>query len=120
MVGAEGQPRRASSPQPTAQPFGCLELRTSSWVARRILSHLCRSFAHVFEGGGFGIGLTVDQLTMSSAPSTDLWPSDQGWHPARLGELMPVAARTDAEMAEEMRRANIADSQLWAYRVEMI
>jgi hypothetical protein len=74
----------------------------------------------VFEGGGFGIGLTVDQLTMSSVPSTDLWPSDQGWHPARLGELMPVAARTNREMAEEMRRANIADSQLWAYRVEMV
>jgi hypothetical protein len=33
---------------------------------------------------------------------------------------MPAAARTDDELAVEMRRANIADSKLWAYRVEMI
>jgi hypothetical protein len=33
---------------------------------------------------------------------------------------MPVASRNDVELAEEMRRVNIADSRLWAYRVEMI
>jgi hypothetical protein len=31
---------------------------------------------------------------------------------------MPVAARDDAALAEEVRRASIADSRLWAYRVE--
>jgi hypothetical protein len=74
----------------------------------------------VFEGGGFGVGLTVNQLAAPSRPPAEQMPSDQEWHPARLGELMPVTARTNAEMAEEIRRANLADSRLWAYRVEMI
>jgi len=74
----------------------------------------------VFEGGGFGIGLTVEQLSMPSDQTEEWMPADRDWHPARLGELMPVAARTNSDMAAEMRRANIADSQLWAYRVEMI
>ena len=74
----------------------------------------------MFEGGGFGVGLAVNQLATPSCGAAELLPSDQEWHPARLGELMPVAARSNAEMAEEMRRANIADSRLWAYRVEMI
>jgi hypothetical protein len=74
----------------------------------------------VFEGGGFGVGLTVNQLATPSRRATELMPAEPDWHPARLGELMPVAARTSAEVAEEMRRANIADSRLWAYRVEMI
>lgn len=73
----------------------------------------------MFEGGGFGVGLTVNQLAMPSRPA-ELMPAEQEWHPARLGELMPVASRTNAEIAEEMRRASIADSRLWAYRVEMI
>lgn len=80
------------------------------------MSHPCRNFVHVFEGSGFGVGLTVDQLDVppwATGPEPD-------WHPARLGELMPVAARSDAGLAEEMRRANIADSRLWAYRAELI
>jgi len=73
----------------------------------------------VFEGGGFGVGLTVNQLDV--APRASKGPAaGEEWHPARLGELMPVAARCDAGLAEEMRRANIADSRLWAYRVELI
>jgi hypothetical protein len=74
----------------------------------------------VFEGGGFGVGLTVQQLDAPPWPSPELVPADGDRHPTRLGALMPVAARSDAELAEEMRRANIADSRLWAYRVEMI
>jgi hypothetical protein len=84
------------------------------------LSYPCPTFAHVFEGGGFGVGLTVNQLDAPSRPSADLVPADRAWHPARLGELMPVASRNDVELAEEMRRVSIADSRLWAYRVEMI
>jgi hypothetical protein len=83
-------------------------------------SHPCPTFAHVSEGGGFGVGLTVNQLDAPSRPSADLVPADRAWHPARLGELMPVASRNDVELAEEMRRVSIADSRLWAYRVEMI
>jgi hypothetical protein len=74
----------------------------------------------MFEGGGFGVGLTVNRLGVWSDPESELGPADGDWHPTRLGELMPVAARNDAALAEEMRRANIADSRLWAYRVEMI
>src|SRR4051812_50196010 len=70
----------------------------------RELSYACRTFAHVFEGGGFGVGLTVNQLDV--APRASKGPAaGEEWHPARLGELMPVAARCDAGLAEEMRRA---------------
>ena len=68
----------------------------------------------MFEGSGFGVGLTVNQLGVAG------WPGDPDRHPIRLGELMPVAARGDAGLAEEVRRANIADSRLWAYRVELV
>jgi hypothetical protein len=75
----------------------------------------------VFEGGGFGVGLTVNQVgLLSDAPGGPVVPADPAWHPTRLSELMPVAARSDAELAEEVRRANIADSRLWAYRLELI
>jgi hypothetical protein len=71
----------------------------------------------MFEGGGFGVGLAVNQLCY---PGEERVPADPDRHPTRLGELMPVAARDDAALAEELRRANIADSRLWAYRVELL
>ena len=74
----------------------------------------------MFEGGGFGVGLTVNQLDVPGRPGGELLPADPDWHPTRLGELMPVAARSESGLAEEMRRANIADSRLWAYRVEIV
>jgi len=84
------------------------------------VSYPRRNFAHVFEGSGFGVGLTVDQLDTSPWPVGEELAAGPDWHPARLGELMPVATRSDDGLAEEMRRANIADSRLWAYRIEMI
>src|SRR6185312_8082597 len=42
------------------------------------------------------------------------------WHPTRLGELMPVDTRDDAGLGAELRRVNVADARLWAYRLEMI
>ena len=74
----------------------------------------------MFEGGGFGVGLTVHQLDVPSWAAEDAATVGPDWHPARLGELMPAAARCDAGLAEELRRANIADSRLWAYRMEMV
>jgi Domain of unknown function (DUF222) len=74
----------------------------------------------MFEGGGFGVGLTVNQLDVPGWPGREVDPAHPDWHPTRLGELMPVAARSDSALAEEMRRANVADSKLWAYRVEMV
>ena len=70
----------------------------------RKVSYPCLGFAHVFEGGGFGVGLTVNQLDAPPWPGADVLPADPERHPARLGELMPVAARNDRELAEEMRR----------------
>jgi hypothetical protein len=74
----------------------------------------------VFEGNGFGVGLTINQLRVPAVPGAELVPADPDWHPTRLGELMPVATRDDVGLGEEMRRANIADSRLWAYRLEMV
>ena len=85
------------------------------------LSYPCRSFAHVFEGGRLRGRADGEPARYAVVPgATELVPGRREWHPARLGELMPVGGRDDAGMAEEMRRANIADSRLWAYRVEMI
>jgi hypothetical protein len=74
----------------------------------------------VFEGDGFGVGLTINQLHVPPYPGAELVPTDPDRHPMRLGELMPVAARDDVGLGEEMRRANIAESRLWAYRLEMV
>ena len=74
----------------------------------------------MFEGRGFGVGLTVNQLGVAGWSGTELLPADANRHPTRLGELMPVASRSDASLAEEVRRVNVADSKLWAYRVELI
>jgi Domain of unknown function (DUF222) len=73
----------------------------------------------VFEGDGFGVGLTVHQLDAPGlAPDQALVAS--GRRPARLAEMMPVASRGPAGLGLEMRRANLADAQLWAYRVELV
>jgi hypothetical protein len=83
------------------------------------MSYPCRSFGHVFEGGGFGVGLAVNRVAPPPGPDEAL-PDGVESHPSRLGELMPVEARSDAELAAEMRRAAEAESKLWAYRVEMV
>jgi hypothetical protein len=76
----------------------------------------------VFEGDGFGVGLTITQLAIGAGPDpdADLVPAERRWHPTRLGELMPVATRDDAGLGEEIRRANVAEGRLWAYRLELI
>jgi hypothetical protein len=84
------------------------------------VSYRSRNFAHVFEGEGFGVGLTINQLDVLPCPGTDLVPAGVDRHPTRLGELMPVAARDDVGLGKEIRRANIADGRLWAYRLELI
>ena len=68
----------------------------------------------------FGVGLTINQLHAPPSPLFELGRAGADWHPTRLGELMPVASRDDAGLGEEMRRVNIADSRLWAYRLEMV
>ena len=76
----------------------------------------------MFEGDGFGVGLAVQPVDLAGPPGTGGWvpPADRDWHPTRLGELMPVAARGEAGLGLEIRRANVADARLWAYRVELV
>lgn len=73
----------------------------------------------MFEGDGFGVGLTVHQLDAPGLTS-DAGRVPSGRRPARLGEVMPVSARGPAGLGLEMRRANVAEAQLWAYRAEMV
>jgi hypothetical protein len=88
--------------------------------SHRGLSDPLRIFDHVFEGGGFGVGLTVAEAGWS-------WPAEAAPPPAhgtvvapRLGELMPVTTRTDAEIAVELQRVDQVEARLAAYRVELI
>jgi hypothetical protein len=73
----------------------------------------------VFEGGGFGVGLTVHPVGPALAPAEPL-PSGMSSHPSRLSELMPTSSRSDRELAAELQRAFRAEDQLWAYRVRMV
>lgn len=74
----------------------------------------------MFEGNGFGVGLTIDQLSIPAGPEPDPEPGEPYSHPTRLGELMPVDSRDDVGLGEEMRRVGLAESRLWAYRLEMV
>ncbi|MCU1671539.1 MAG: endonuclease [Blastococcus sp.] len=81
------------------------------------LSPLSHIFDHVFEG--FGVGLTV-------APVDPPWPAEAGppeglpRSPARLGEVLPVAARSDAEKALELQRVVQLEAALAAYKAELV
>jgi hypothetical protein len=73
----------------------------------------------VFEGGAYGVGVTVTSLEPVPWPEVPLPPGVEV-HPARLGEMMPVAARTRAERAAELERVNRVEAQLAAYKAELI
>jgi hypothetical protein len=90
-------------------------------AAIRFLSDPWASFVHVFEGDGFGVGLTVQQLDVPGLPGPGGWvpPGVRDGHPTRLSELMPAATRSEAGLALEIRRSNVLDARLWAHRVEL-
>src|SRR3954452_12421016 len=83
------------------------------------LSYPGRRFAHVFEGGGFGVGVTVTPLDVEPWPVEHLPPGVTA-RPTRLGEMLPVAARTDAEIAVELARVQQLEARLAAYTAELI
>ncbi|WNV77531.1 HNH endonuclease signature motif containing protein [Geodermatophilus sp. DSM 44513] len=66
----------------------------------------------MFPGGGLGVGLTVADLTLPTGPSPTGAPP--------LGELPPVYARTAAEKAAELQRVQALESQLAAYKAELV
>jgi Domain of unknown function (DUF222) len=73
----------------------------------------------VFEGGGFGVGVTVTPLDVEPWP-VEFLPAGVSARPTRLGEMMPVAARTDAEIAVEVRRVQQLEARLAAYTAELV
>jgi hypothetical protein len=88
-------------------------------VRRRELSDPRRRFAHAFEGGGFGVGVTVNTLVLEPWQPEFLPPGVTA-RPTRLGELMPVAARSDAEIVTELQRVQQMEAQLAAYNAELV
>ena len=73
----------------------------------------------MFEGGGYGVGVTVASLEPVPWPATVL-PAGVVERPTRLGEMMPVAARSDAELAVELQRVDHVEGRLAAYRAELV
>jgi hypothetical protein len=73
----------------------------------------------VFEGGGFGVGVTVTPLDVQPYP-VEFLPPGVTARPTRLGEMMPVATRTDAEIALELQRVQQMEARLAAYTAELV
>ena len=73
----------------------------------------------MFEGGGFGVGVTVTPLDVEPWP-VEFLPPGVVARPTRLGEMMPVAARTDAEIALELQRVQQMEARLAAYNAELV
>ena len=68
---------------------------------------------------GWGVGLTVAEL---GDPSPSDWPVPDGVvvRPSRLGEVLPVAVRSDAEIALELGRIVAVEAALEAYKAELV
>lgn len=73
----------------------------------------------MFDGGGFGVAVTVAQLAAPSWPVEQL-PNGVVSRPTRLGEVVPVRARSDAELAAELQRVERGESALAAYKLELV
>ena len=67
----------------------------------------------MFIGGGFGVGLTVSELGVP----VPVLPAGLVERPARLSEVLPVAARTPAEKAQELGRVARLKAMIAAYEV---
>ena len=68
---------------------------------------------------GWGVGLTVTDL---GGPSRSVVPVREGivGRPSRLSEVLPVAARSDAEIALELGRIVAVEAALVAYKSELV
>jgi hypothetical protein len=79
-------------------------------------------------GGDFGVGVMAldtrpfpaGALSPGVAEPADLLPPGVVERPARLGELMPVAWRSDTELAGELQRITRAEAQLAAWKAEVV
>jgi hypothetical protein len=68
----------------------------------------------VFEG--YGVGLTVAELDVDLGPARP----GESMRPARLSEVLPVAARSDVETALELQRVDQLEAMLVAYRADLV
>ncbi|MCV2490435.1 HNH endonuclease [Geodermatophilus sp. YIM 151500] len=88
-------------------------------------------------GSGFGVAVTAVDLcpwpagALSVGDPDDagpdavpddaaLVPPGGGGSPARLGELLPVGVRSDAELAAELQRIVAIEARLMAYKTELV
>jgi hypothetical protein len=81
----------------------------------------------VFDGGGFGVGVTATDLCPwpaevfpSGMTPAELVPPGATVRPARLGEMLPVGSRGDADLAAELQRVVQIEGQLAAYKAELV
>jgi hypothetical protein len=72
----------------------------------------------VFEGDGFGVGLTVTPRDLD--PFESPAPDGVEVRPTRLTELLPVATRTPLGKAAELARVQLLKAQLAAYEAAVI
>ncbi|SDF82391.1 protein of unknown function [Blastococcus aurantiacus] len=70
-------------------------------------------------GGGYGVAVSVTPLTTVPWPEQPL-PVGVTARPGRLSDLLPVAARTDGEIAAELQRLVQVESALAAYKAELV
>jgi hypothetical protein len=70
----------------------------------------------MFPGSGFGVGLTVAELEVDLGPAVP----GESMRPARLSEVLPVAARSAAEISRELQRVDAAEAMLAAYRADLV
>jgi hypothetical protein len=73
----------------------------------------------VFEGGSYGVAVTAAPVELPPCP-VHMPPVGLDGTPLRLSELMPVHTRTPREKALELQRIARAESQLAAYKVEVV
>ena len=70
-------------------------------------------------GGGYGVAVSLAPLTTVPWPEQPL-PAGVTARQGRLSDLLPVAARTDDEVAAELQRLVQVESALAAYKAELV
>jgi hypothetical protein len=86
---------------------------SSVLVSGPTVSDPIRRFARVFEGGGFGVGLTVRELGVPTVETS--LPPGVTERPMRLSEALPARARTAVDQARELEHVQVLKAMLAAY-----
>jgi hypothetical protein len=73
----------------------------------------------VFEGGGYGVAVTVAPVVLPPWP-VEMPPAGIDGSPLRLSELMAVTRLTPEEKALELERIARVEGQLAAYKLEVV